>query len=247
MRGATLGFLVLWGAFGQDEKKEVDPVLRGDVVRALKQAAQTGSYEVSGELKTEVRDNQTDEEPTLGRVTGQVIASPFQAALRVKADQGTHELYYKEGKLVGRLVWRAVPVDLGKSPSELLSLVNLDRLALYAEKATLAQAGTDEKIGDRECRRIRLRLPGDTIRGHSQDNDAQEEDEKGLDRVEAELFLDKARGNLVRLQANVRRVYKDGEDPLTPNTATSSYQLDFQKMGEAKVRIPKEIEREFEE
>jgi hypothetical protein len=148
---------------------------------------------------------------------------------------------------VGRLVWRAVPVDLGKSPSELLSLVNLDRLALYAEKATLVQAGPEEKIGDRECRRIRLRLPADTIRGHSQDNDAQEEDEKGLDRVEAELLIDKTRGLLLRLEAKVRRVYKDGDPPSTPNAATSSYRLDFQKMGEAKVRIPKEIEREFED
>jgi hypothetical protein len=243
MSTLTLALLAVLSPVAQDEKKNDGDPLRGDAAQALRLTAKAGAVQVAGRLKTEVREDQTEEEPTECEVSGAAGGSPFAAALKARGDHTAAEIFYKGGKLAGRTLWRSVPLDLGKSPSELLSLVNLERLAVYAEKATKTEAGAGGTVGTAECRSIRLELPPDTVRGHSEDNDATEEDEKGLSSVEAELWIEKASGRAVRIEAKVHRLYKDDPKPGSTTKSVSSYALTFEKAGEAKVSIPKEIER----
>lgn len=247
MNHIALAVLACLTAGAQDEKKDAAAALRGEASQALRLTAKAGNFEVSGRLKTEVREDQTEEEPTDCEVKGAVEASPFAASLSASSDHNRVEIFFKGGKLAGRSHWRSVPLDLGKCPSELLSLVNVERLAVFAEKAGKAEAGPDGTLGGAECKTIKLELPADTIRGHSEDNDATEEDERGLAGVEAQIWIEKSSGRVVRLESKVRRVYKDEPKPGDSSKSVSAYALSFEKPGQARVTLPKEIERLLKE
>src|SRR5207237_9897329 len=125
----------------------------------------------------------------------------------------THELVFKGTKLAGRLTWKGHPLDLGKSPAEVLSLLNFERLAIFTEKATSAKAAPDAKIAGADCRVLDLVLPKQTMRSYSEDAETAEEEEKSVDKVELKVHVRKSDGVVVRIESTVHRLYKDEDNP----------------------------------
>jgi hypothetical protein len=214
----------------------------GDAVEALRKTAKSGSFEFAGILKTEVNPDEADAEATECKVLG-AVASPFHSVFKVKTDSSTHEIAFKGGKLAGKLIWKGQPLDLGKAPSEVLSLVNLERLAVYAEKATAAKSLADVK----DCRVLEIVLPKQTIRSCQEDAEQQEEEEKSVEKVELKVHVRKSDGLVVKLEATVHRLYKDEDNPDNSSKGRSEYAFTLKEFGAAKVTIPAGLEKLVEE
>jgi hypothetical protein len=246
MKQAWIALLLPLSLHAQDAGKDDLKKLAGDAAHALKLTAKPGSFEFFGILKTEVNPDEADAEPTECKVSG-AVASPFHSAFKVKTDTSTHDLVFKGGKLAGRLTWKGHPLDLGKSPSEVLSLVNFERLAVYAEKATAAKAYVDAKVSGADCRVMELDLPKQTFRSTSEDAETAEEEEKSVEKVEIKFHVRKSDGFVVKLEATVHRLYKDEDNPDDSSKGRSSYAFTLKEFGAAKVTIPSGLEKLVED
>jgi hypothetical protein len=235
---------VPWSA--QEKTQDDLKRLAGDAARALQKSAKPGSFEFTGSLKTEVNPDDKDAEPTECKVTG-AVGSPFTSAFKVKSDASTHDIVFKRGTMAGRLTWKGHPVDLGKSPGEVLSLVHLERLAIYAEKALAAKELPEAKSGGADCRVLELGLPKETMRSYSEDAETAEEEEKSVEAVEVTLYIRKSDSLVVKIDATVSRLYKDEEHPNDTSKGRSSCVLTLKEFGAAKVTIPPGLEKLLED
>jgi hypothetical protein len=242
MRHAWIAFALAGTLHAQDTKTGDLQRLAGDAARALQKTAKPGSLEFSGTFKTEVNPEEKDAEPTECTVTG-AAGTPFSSVFKVKAEGSTHEIAFKQGSMAGRLTWKGHPVDLGKSPGEILSLVYLERLAIYAEKATAAKELPEAKAGGADCRLLELSLPKETMRSYSEDTETADEEEKSVAGVDLTIYVRKSDSLVVRLEATVDRLYKDEDNPANSSKGRSSYDLTLKEFGAAKVSIPAALEK----
>jgi hypothetical protein len=242
MRHAWIALAFALTLHAQDEKKDDLKRLAEDAAQALRQTAKPGSFEFAGILKTEVNPEENDAEPTECKLSG-AAGTPFHSAFKAKTDSATHDIVFKGGKMAGRLTWKGHPLDLGKAPGEVLSLINLERLAIYVEKATAAKALPDAKPGGEDCRVLELVLPKETMRSHHEDAEAAEEEEKSVENVEIRLHVRKSDGLVVKLEATVHRLYKDEDNPDDTSKGRSEYALTLKEFGTAKVKIPAGLEK----
>jgi hypothetical protein len=242
MNLTTLALLFAFAPWAQDEGKADLKRLAGEAARALRQTAKPGTFGFAGTFRTEVNPDEADAEPTECTVSG-AAGSPFCAALTAKGEASTHDIVFKNGKMVGRLTWKGHPLDLGKAPGELFSLVNLERLAIYAEKATAAKTLPDSKPGGEDCQVLEIVLPRETMRSHNEDAEAAEEEEKSVEKVELRAHVRKSDGLVVRLEATVHRLYKDEDHPADTSKGRSEYALTLKEFGSAKVKIPPGFEK----
>jgi len=239
---AAMVLVSLLSPGAQEEKKDDVKRISGDAAQALRQTAKPGTFGFTGTLKTEVNPDEADAEALECTVSG-AAGSPFHAALTAKSEDSIHDIVFKNGRMVGRLTWKGHPLDLGKAPGELFSLVNLERLAIYAEKATAGKTLPDSKPGGEDCRVLELVLPKETMRSHNEDAEASEEEEKSVEKVEIKMHLRKSDGLVVRLEAAVHRLYKDEDHPADTSKGRSEYTLTLRDFGTAKVKVPTGLER----
>jgi hypothetical protein len=242
MRALLVGLLLALRVPAQEEKKDDVQRLAGDVAAALQKTAQRGSFSLSGNLKTEVNPDDADEEPTLCAISGSV-APGSRAVLEVRSDSSTHELVLKAGKLAGRETWKGHPLDLLNAPSELLSLLDFERLAITAKEAASAKALADEKVAAEDCAVTELLLPKGAIRSYHNDAEAAEEEEKSVRDVLLKLLVRKADGLVVRMEVSVRRLYKDDRHPNDSTKGLSSFTLSLRDFGKADVAVPRGLEK----
>ena len=246
MRHAWVGFVFVLFAQAQEEKKDDPKRVMVDAAQALRQTSKGNSFTFVGTLKTEANPDDADSEATKCKVSGG-IGSPFYAVFKVKSETSSHEIVFKGGKLAGRLTWKGHPLELGNAPSEILSLVNFARLAIYVDSATSAKSLRDERIGDGDCRVFELVLPKETIRSQNEDAEAAEEEQKSVQGVDLRLCVQKSDGLVVKLEATVRRLYKDDDHPDDATKGVSSYSLTLKEIGTAKVAIPPGLEKMFKD
>ena len=226
----------------QDLAKDDPKALAAEAARSLKLAAKPGSLQFQGTLKTEVNPDEADSEATECRVSG-TVGTPLVAVMTLRSEVSTHEIVYKAGKMAGRLTWKGHPLDVGKAPGELLSLVNLERLAIFAEKSAEAKALGETKVGGEDCRAIEIVPPKEAIRSHSDDAEAAQEEDKSVEKLELKLHLRKSDGFPLKLEAVVHRIYKDEDNPNDVTKGRSQYSLSFKEAPAGGVKIPPALEK----
>ena len=218
----------------------------GDIVAALQKTAKRGAFAFSGKLKTEVDPDDADEETVVCSVSGGVLPGAL-AVVEIKGDGSVHELALKGGKRAGRETWKGHSLDLLNAPSELLSLLDLERLAVYVKEATAGKALPDEKVGGEDCSAYELLLPKGSIRSYHDDAETAAEEEKSVRNLNLRLRVRKSDGMVVSLEAVVRRLYKDDDKPGAGTKGLSSYSLSLKDFGAAEPAIPPGLEKLLKE
>lgn len=246
MRQTLIGLLLALAVQAQEEKKEDPKALAESVAAALQKTAKRGNFALEGTLRTEVDPDDADEEATTCAVSGRV-APGTRTVLVIAADSSTHEIVLKAGKMVGRETWKGHPLDLVNAPSELLSLLDFDRLAIYVRDAASAKALPEEKLGTEICRVVDLALPKGTIRSYHDDAEAAEEEEKSVREVRLKLWVLQSERLAVKMEASVRRLHKDDAHPNDSTKGISSFTLEFKEIGSADVAIPPGFEKVLKE
>jgi hypothetical protein len=226
-------------AQAQDDKKDDGRLVASE---ALQKTAKKGSFSVAGELKTEIDPDDADEEPYLCKVAG-AVAPGSRASFKITGDASVHELVLKDGKMAGRETWKGHSLDLVNGPSELLSLLDFDRLAVHVKNAGSAKALPDEKVGDEECAAIELQLPKESIRSFHDDPDAATDEERSLRGARLKLCVRKSDGLVASLEANVRRLYKNEQHPRQSTRGLSSFSLAFKDFGTAEIVPPPGLDK----
>jgi len=217
-----------------------------DIVSALQKTAKRGAFTFSGQLKTEVNPDDADEETVVCAVSGGVLPGTLAVA-EVKGDSSVHEIALKRGRIAGRETWKGHTLDLVNGPSELFSLLDLDRLAVYVKDASAAKALPDEKIGGEDCSAYELLLPKGTVRSYHDDAETAQEEEKSLRNVNLRVRVRKSDGLVVSLDAVVRRLYKEDDKPAGGTKGMSSFTLNLKDFGTAEVTIPSGLEKHLKD
>jgi hypothetical protein len=234
----TLSFCVQAG-----DKKDDPKPLAADVAAALQRTAKRGPFAVAGKLKTEINPDDADEEAVVCSVVGSV-APGERAVAEIKGDASTHELVLRRNRMAGRETWKGHPLDLINAPGELMSLLDLDRLALHVKDASSAKALPDEKAGGEDCGVTELSLPRTTIRSYHDEADAAEEEEKSVRGVTLKVRVRKSDGLVVSLDASVQRLYKDDAPAAGAGTkGVTAYSLGLKDFGTAEVVAPPGLEK----
>ncbi|HZE99401.1 MAG TPA: hypothetical protein VE981_20520 [Planctomycetota bacterium] len=208
--------------------------LAGEIAAGLQKTAKRGNFAFQGELKTEVDPDDADEEPTVCAVSGGVVPGTLMVA-EIKGDKSIHELAVKRGRLAGRETWKDHPLDLVNAPCELMSLLDFERLAVYVKDASSVKVLPDEKIGGEECAVYDLTIPKAAIRSYHDNAETAEEEEKSVRGVDLRLRVQKSDGTVVRLEAAVRRLYKDDSQPGPGTRGLSRFRLSLKDFGTAEV------------
>jgi hypothetical protein len=229
--------LTLLGQAQDDPKPQA-----ADLAAALQKTARKGPFAFSGTLKTEVNPDDADEEATVCAVSGAVSPGAFAVA-QIKGDASVHELLLKGGKMAGRETWKGHPLDLINAPSELMSLLDFDRLAIYVKDAGSVKALPDEKDGAEELRVCELALSKGTIRSYHDEAEAAEEEEKSVRGVTLKLRLRKSDGLVAGIDAAVRRLYKDDDKPTEGTKGLSAFSLRLKEHGTAEVAVPSGLDK----
>lgn len=216
---------------------EAQDDVRPAAAEALQKTAKKGAFAVAGQLKTEIDPDDADEEPTVCKVAG-AVAPGSKASFKIAGDASVHELVLKDGKMAGRETWKGHSLDLINGPSELLSLLDFDRLATHVKNASAAKALPDEKVGEEDCTVVELQLPKEAIRSYNDDSDFAADEEKSLRGARLKLCIRKSDGLVAGIDANVRRLYKNEEHPRQSTRGLTSYSLTFKDFGTAEVVIP---------
>jgi hypothetical protein len=245
------------GVFAQDEKKDDGKKQAiADAAKALRATAKAGGFDVAGESKVE-----SDAEGMVvgdfgwGGLSGKIAGSvtfPLEAAFRLDAGKARYELWSSKGQAVERLTWKGRGAYPDRAADELLSLVNLEKLAADVEKATAAKA--------RDGGVIELTLSGDAIREHVERAGSDEEGggimmEMGLTPSSVTLKLTIGKDGLVgKLEAAVLKKFnmgegeEEGEEEEGQNfEVTVAYTLALAKHGAAKVEIPADVREQLKE
>ncbi|HEV3027645.1 MAG TPA: hypothetical protein VG457_08745, partial [Planctomycetota bacterium] len=179
MRQALIGLLLALGVQAQEGKKDDSQAPAGEVAAALQKTVKRGRFAFAGKLKTEVNPEDADEEATTCSMSG-CVSPGSRAVLEIRADFSTHEIVLNAGKMAGRETWKGHPLDLVNAPSELLSLLDFERLAVFVKDATSVKALPEEKIGSEDCGVTELVLPKGTIRSYHNDPETADEEEKSV-------------------------------------------------------------------
>lgn len=216
--------------------------VRPAVAEAFLKTAKKGNFAVAGQLKTEVDPDDADEEPTVCKVAG-AVAPGSRAAFKITGDGSVHELVLKDGKMAGRETWKGHSLDLVNGPSELLSLLDFERLAGHVKTAGGAKALADEKVGEEDCAAYELQLPKEAIRSYNDDADFAADEEKSVRGARLKLCVRKSDGLVVSLEAGVRRLYKNEQHPRLSTRGLTFYALTFQDFGTAEVVVPPGLEK----
>jgi hypothetical protein len=226
----------------QDGKPNDPKPAAAELAAALKKTAAKGPFAFTGRLTTEVNPDDADEEATTCAVSGS--AAPGGATVvQVQGDSSVHELLRKGNKVAGRETWKGHPLDLINGPSELLSFLDLDRLAVYVKDASSVKALPDEKSGAEDVAVYELAVPKGTVRSFHDESEAAEEEEKSLRSVTLRLRVRKSDGLVEKIEAAVRRVYKDDDKPGDGTKGLSTYSLRLKDFGTAEVVIPPGLEK----
>jgi hypothetical protein len=223
----------------QDDPAKVQSA---DITAALLKTAKRGSFSFTGELKTEVDPDDADEEPTVCAISGSTTSGSL-AAVEIKADDSVHELALKGGKMAGRETWKGHSVDLVNGPSELMSLLDLERLGAAVKEATGFKALPDDKVGDEDCSVSEMVLPKTAIRSYHDDADVAEEEVKSVRRVPLRIWVRKSDGMVVKFEATVRRLYKDDKQRGPGTKGMSAVTLLMKDFGTAVVAVPPSLEK----
>lgn len=232
---------LMLGSCLQAQEAPKDDV-RPAAAEALTKTAKKGPFAVAGQLKTEIDPDDPDEEPTICKVAG-AVAPGSRAAFRITGNASVHELVLRDGKMAGRETWKGHSLDLINGPSELLSLLDLERLAAHVRNAVAAKALSDEKVGEEDCAVYELQLPKEAIRSFNDDPDFAADEEKSLRGARLKLCVRKSDGLVAQLDAGVRRLYKNEEHPRPSTRGLTFYSLTFQDFGTADVALPSGLEK----
>ncbi len=230
----------------QDGKPDDSKPAAAELAAALKKTAAKGPFAFLGKLTTEVNPDDADEEATACAVSG--AAAPGGATIvQVQGDSSVHELLRKGNKVAGRETWKGHPLDLINGPSELLSLVDLDRLAIYVKDASSVKALPDEKSGAEDVAAYELVVSKGVVRSFHDEAEAAEEEEKSLRGVTLRLRVRKSDGLVEKIEAAVRRLYKDDDKAGDGTKGLSTYSLRLKDFGTAEVAIPPGLEKLLKE
>lgn len=237
-----MGLLLALVAGLSVQAQDPAPGPSAEVVSALQKTARKGTFGFAGTLRTEVDPDNADEEATVCTVSGAVTPGSVSAA-EIKGDHSVHELVVRRNRMAGRETWKGHPLDLANAPGELMSLLDLDRLALAVKDATSVKSLPDEKSGAEEYRVYELALPKSAIRSYHDDAETAEEEEKSVRGVTLGLRLRKADGLVASIDAAVRRLYKEDDKPGDGTKALSVYSLRLKDFGTAQVSVPPALEK----
>jgi len=244
------------GVLAQDEKKDDGRKQAvADAAKALRATAKSGGFDVSGESKVESDANGiVVGDMGWGGLSGKVSGSvtfPLEASFRLDAGKARYELWSSKGQAVERLTWKGRGAYPDRAADELLSLVNLEKLAADVEKATAAKA--------RDGGVIELTLAGDAIREHVERAGGDEEGgmmmEMGPTPSSVTLKLTIGQDGLVaKIEAAVLKKWnmgegeEEGEEEEGQNfEMTVTYTLALTKHGAAKVEIPADVRGQLKE
>ncbi|HLY09236.1 MAG TPA: hypothetical protein VKW04_08050 [Planctomycetota bacterium] len=230
-----MGHLLLGFALGLVVQAQDDPKgPAADLAAALQATAKRGAFAFTGTLKTEVDPDDADDEATSCSVSG-AVAPGERTVAHIKGENSVHDLLLKRRRLAGRETWKGHPLDLMNAPSELMSLLDLERLAMSVKDAASVKALPEEKIGTEDCRVYELGLSKGAIRSYHDEAEAVEEEEKSLQGVTLTLKVQKSDGLVVTLDASVLRLYKDDKAAAGGTKGLSVFQLRLKDFGTAKV------------
>lgn len=239
---SCLAFLLALG-FQETKPKEDIQAARDEAAKALTATVKSGNFSIVG--RATLQTDLDDDEPTECRVSGSV-GSPFQAALRVRSKGNAHEIYLNEGIIAGRSIWKGRPFEIGEMPNELLSLLDLPRLETAVERASSAKAPRKEKLDLVDCRVIELALPPSAIRSYLE-SEEDEEQPSTVAGVDLGVWIDDAKGIVLKLEATIRRVQMDEDNPADETKTQSTCTLTLTDHGKAKVKFPAKIKEKLEE
>jgi hypothetical protein len=229
MQVSWLGLCLAAVLGAQDDSKP----LKDEAAKAVRLTWANGGFHFAGSAKGEADEEDADDEPSEFSIAGDVAPS-FNVAAKATVDRCTHELYKREGKYAGRSTWRGSSTDWGSGRDELLSLLDFQKLSAAIDKATVAKAQADEKVGSADCRSLALTLPGEAIRGYSEEED--DDEESPVEAVEMKLWIAKSGGLVQRIEATIRRNYKDDG-----YKSKSTCALTLSEHGSAKVVYPADV------
>lgn len=231
---------------GTDVKPVDDPAaLKSDAAKALRDTAKAGAFSVEGELefdadKAEMKEMVAEwfEEPP--EITGSASAAPFKAHGRVQLG-GTRYDVYRDGGTVERITWRGWQEYFDQAADELLTLLDLDALAKAAEEATDAKSLPDGKVGDVECRSIRLTLKPDAVKSYVEIEEFDEMvDETRPKKVELRLWIGKGDGRVNKIEWTVGR--EEWMEDESTYVLDRIYTVTIRDSGKAKVEIPADVQ-----
>lgn len=217
--------------------------LAEEAAKALKATAAKG-FEAAGEGSFKADKDHEDYAEWLGGDSATLTAAvqgSFEAVVTVKAKKATYEVFHKGARTVERLTWRGSPVDSSDSANDILSLLDLAKLAGAAAKAIAAKAAGDETLGEVKCRKIRVTLDGTAI-GSYLERDPDDEADPGyrVETVEVTLWID-ADGLVRKLDGAVTKIFDDGEGDEVKLVDTWTFT--FAKFGATKVEFPPELKK----
>jgi hypothetical protein len=253
--------------WAQDEKKP-DPVkaVREDAVKALKATAAKGGFTFEGEAATEVSQEMggITVDGFFGGLSGKITGTAAGATAAFKAKNGK-ALYecWRDKKTVERMTWRGMGQTPGDAANDVLSLVNLEKLAEAAGKAKAGKSLGDAKLGEVACKMLELTLDGESIGKHIEQPEAQGGAvmSMGLKVVRLELKLWIGADGLVhKIEAKVPKTFEgagimpgggeeeeEDEESGEGEMMTSTYTLMLTKLGETKVELPDDIKAMLKE
>jgi hypothetical protein len=256
---------------GKKEEKKADgrKEIRDAAAKALKAAAAKGSAAFEGECSTEytgeaggivVPEGGDFYGGLKGKITGAVEGS-FKASFRAKSDKVLYEAWHDK-KTVERMTWRGIGMTPGDAANDVLSLVNLEKLAEAAGKAREAKSG-EAKLGDAACKTFTLTLDGSAIGKYLDAPEMKDADgvvmSLGMKTSRVELKFWVGDNGLIRkLEAQVAKAFdmsemiepgddgdEEDEDSDGEEMMVTTYTFTFSKWGEAKVEIPEEIREQM--
>jgi hypothetical protein len=216
-----------------------------DAAKALKA---TGSFEFTGRAELETPDD------AFADIVAEMYSEPAElkgsadgksARLQSKIGATRHEVFRRDRKTVERLTWSGTSESLERGADDVLSLMDLEALANV--KPTKSEASKEEKVGDAECRAVRLTLPAEAIRCY---HDLDEEEDLQVDHVDLKLWIGKEDGKVRKLEGTVARklaAIDFDEEAREDQTFTleTIYTLTLKNQGKAKVEFPAEIVEGF--
>ena len=246
MKQPLIGLILALCLPAQEEKKADLPAPAGEVAAALQKTAMRGSFAFAGKLKTEVNPDDADEEAITCALSG-CVAPGSRTVVEIRADFSRHEIVLHAGKLAGRETWKGHPLDLLNAPSELFSLLDFERLAIYVKDATSVKALPEEKVGPGDCGVTELVLPKGAIRSYHSDPEVAEEEEKSVKDVSLKVCVLKSEGLVVKMEASVRRLHQDDHHPNDSTKGLSTFSFSLKEFGKAEVAIPPGLEKVLKE
>lgn len=275
MRFALVAVMMAGLAYGQEgpkvEGKKPDALkeVREAVSKALKATAAKGGFEIEGSVENELSQENGMEfaggffGSLQGKIAG-AVSTPFAASIRVKADKALYELAHDGKKSAERLTWRGAGQTPGDAANDLLSLLDVAKLADAAGKAKEGKSHAEEKLGETACKVASLTLEGDAISKYLETPEAEEGMmmEFGLktSKVELKVWYGAEDGLVRKVRAVVTKTFdvgimpvedgeeeEEGEEGEGQEAMTATYTLTLSKFGAAKVEIPEGMKEMMKE